>query len=384
MSNFELTGIGRAMLERAEPVTAVRAHIASYWGVADGKSLTRVSILGAAEEGRRLAAICRERGIMVNQIVDDHPERKGTNISGIEVKSVKELEVTDRAQPIVLATHQLLSPMRRLRTAGYSRVIPFAALEAVAEERFPPHMFYEHWCAEIAKHREEILALYDCFADRKSIKVLDHVLDFRLTFDPEAIAGVIEPQYYFPEDLIRFGVDEVFVDGGAYDGDTIETFSRLTGDRFERIFAFEPDRRTHKRLMTRFAEDARIETIGKGLYDHTTELYFHNLGTRGSVLVDNAEQGIRVEVTSIDEVLAGGRASYIKMNIEGAELAALEGAAETIRRHAPKLAIAAYHRPSDLWEIPNRILSISPNYRLYLRQHGYGVIETVVHAIPNA
>ena len=74
--------------------------------------------------------------------------------------------------------------------------------------------------------------------------------------------------------------------------------------------------------------------------------------------------------------------TYIKMNIEGAEIDALKGAAGSIARWTPKLAIAVYHRPSDLWQIAEVVRGLNPNYDLYLRQHDGGVIETVLYALP--
>ncbi|MEM7406146.1 MAG: FkbM family methyltransferase [Pseudomonadota bacterium] len=381
MNLVNVRGNGRQMLEQAQNAASYRDHVGKAWGIAADGRLDRLAILGAAEEGQRLAGICRAAGIEVTQIVDDHPDRRGTIVEGTTVVPVEELNVSAGAPPLVLATHQLLSPMRRVLEQGLERVIPFAALETVAPERFPPHMFYTNWCEELEQHRSEILALYDLFADERSRQVLDRVLDFRVTFNPEAIADVIEPQYYFPEDLIVFGDDEVFVDGGAFDGDTIETFARLTDNRFAGVYAFEPDKATHARLAARFAADDRVTAIPKGLFDRSTELYFDNAGTRGSVIVESADDGIRIDVTSIDEVAAGDPVTYIKLNIEGAELPALDGARRTIEQYRPTLAVAVYHRPADLWEIPRKIKSILPDYDLYLRQHGYGVVETAVYAI---
>jgi uncharacterized protein YqjF (DUF2071 family) len=78
------------------------------------------------------------------------------------------------------------------------------------------------------------------------------------------------------------------------------------------------------------------------------------------------------------------RVTFIKMNIEGAEIDALKGAARTIRRWQPKLAISAYHRPSDLWRIPRLVRWLSESYGLYLRQHDGGVIETVLYGLPRS
>ena len=87
-----------------------------------------------------------------------------------------------------------------------------------------------------------------------------------------------------------------------------------------------------------------------------------------------------MNVIALDELLAGERATFIKMNIEGAEIDALYGAQNTIRRWLPKLAISVYHRPTDLWRIPQLVRELSDKYDLFLRQHDGGVIETVLYA----
>ncbi len=88
-----------------------------------------------------------------------------------------------------------------------------------------------------------------------------------------------------------------------------------------------------------------------------------------------------IEVTSIDKVLQGKEATFIKMDIEGSELAALQGAKETIQKYRPKLAISLYHKPEDMLEIPNYILNIVPDYKLYLRHYATNLWETVLYAI---
>ena len=88
-------------------------------------------------------------------------------------------------------------------------------------------------------------------------------------------------------------------------------------------------------------------------------------------------------VTTIDEVLGERRLTYVKMNIEGAEIDALQGGRNAIRKWQPRLALSIYHRPSDLWRIPQLVLELDPGYRLYLRQHDGGIIETVLYALPS-
>lgn len=72
--------------------------------------------------------------------------------------------------------------------------------------------------------------------------------------------------------------------------------------------------------------------------------------------------------------------TFIKMDIEGAEMEALEGAQKTIERCKPKLAISIYHKEDDLWEIPYYILKKYPWYKIYIRHYALTTNETVMYA----
>ena len=88
-----------------------------------------------------------------------------------------------------------------------------------------------------------------------------------------------------------------------------------------------------------------------------------------------------VKAVCIDDVLYKEKVSFIKMDIEGSELAALKGCKKIITRNNPKLAICVYHKSEDLIEIPKFILSINPNYKLFLRNYAPSATETVLYAI---
>lgn len=71
----------------------------------------------------------------------------------------------------------------------------------------------------------------------------------------------------------------------------------------------------------------------------------------------------------MDDELSDERITYIKMDIEGAELKALKGAEETLKRCKPKLAICVYHNTSDFWRVPQYIKSINSEYKIFLKHH---------------
>ena len=97
-------------------------------------------------------------------------------------------------------------------------------------------------------------------------------------------------------------------------------------------------------------------------------------------LLESNNDVVKVQVTAMDEVIKD-RVSFIKMDIEGAELRALRGAKYLIQKYKPKLAISIYHKPEDIIDIPNYIVDLVPEYKFYIRQYSYGYCETVLYAI---
>ena len=86
-----------------------------------------------------------------------------------------------------------------------------------------------------------------------------------------------------------------------------------------------------------------------------------------------------VEALKIDDI--GGHPTLIKMDIEGAEEAALEGARCTILDRKPKLTFSIYHRPFDPIILTEKVLSIRSDYKFYMRHHTMGIWDTVLYAI---
>ncbi len=202
--------------------------------------------------------------------------------------------------------------------------------------------------------------------------------------DGTAWYDATEGRQYFDLPYLTYGENEVFVDGGSCDGTSAVRFAQQCGKRYKKILCFEPDRRNIERvrqnLLSRDIGD--FEIIGKGLWDREQELSFVANGTADShIAAGGEENAVKIEVTSLDEVLYGSEASFIKMDIEGAEKNALKGARNTIVKYKPKLAVCVYHKPEDIWELPRLILEMREDYRLYLRHYSAGDTETVLYAV---
>jgi len=175
---------------------------------------------------------------------------------------------------------------------------------------------------------------------------------------------------------------EIFIDCGAFDGDTVKRFIKFCKGKYEKIYSFEPNPSQYENTL-RNIKDAgiqRVEVIKKGVWSCETVLKFLE-NRAGSNINDSGTTAI--EVTAIDIVVPESEnVTFIKMDVEGAEMEALKGAANTIRRCKPKLAVCIYHKPQDIIEIPTYIMALCPEYKLYIRHHFINGWETVLYALP--
>ena len=186
---------------------------------------------------------------------------------------------------------------------------------------------------------------------------------------------------YFDPDIMSYRPDEVFIDGGAFDGSTSRMFAKVTGGAYKKILAFEPG--AENMGYFRYRDDRehleRMEVIQKGLWSSAATLHFADDGTQGARISESG--GVSVETAAIDGLEIADEITFIKMDVEGAELEALKGARETILKNHPKLTICLYHKPEDIFEIPRYILSLSADYRFYLRHYQLSDCETLLYAV---
>lgn len=214
------------------------------------------------------------------------------------------------------------------------------------------------------------------FFDNDSKKRLEQIVQYRAN-GTQYWDGMFDGAAYF-QDVFSFTDSEVFIDGGAYIGDTIDEFLKYTKGKFRKIYAFEPDELNYKALVEKYGKEDKIACVPDGLWSSNTTLKFSGCCDDASKITEEGE--ISVSCKSIDEFIAD-RVSFIKMDIEGSELEALKGAEKTIRTYHPKLAICIYHKYDDLWTIPLYLHEIVPEYRFYIRHHSLSCSDTVLYAV---
>ena len=218
--------------------------------------------------------------------------------------------------------------------------------------------------------------------DAESKSTLENIVNFRLSQDMSFMKFYPDRQFYqYFEPFLNLS-NETFVDVGGFDGLTSFQFVNYCNDPVKIIF-FEPDGDNMAVAKSRLAlVGCAVDFFQMGLSEKPQQLRFSNSGST-STITENGD--IIIDTNSIDNVLqsySNDDKFYIKMDIEGWELSALEGAKETIKNKRPKLAICVYHKPNDLLDIYNYVKAINPSYKVYLRHYTEGIDETVMYFIP--
>ena len=219
----------------------------------------------------------------------------------------------------------------------------------------------------IAKNEERFDRAYSLLADEKSKKTFLDVLNFKVSGKPEYLFACRSEKDEVYRNILKLSKKESIVDLGAYDGDTIREFLHFTGGEYRRIFAFEPDEKNFKKLAKKTEGMSALSLFNLGAWNKKETLHFEKKAGRSS---HKSETGVPINFDSVDNVITEP-VSFIKMDIEGAEKKALDGAKETIKKYKPKLYVCAYHRNEDFFALPEKILSLNPDYNIFLRHHPY-------------
>ena len=187
-------------------------------------------------------------------------------------------------------------------------------------------------------------------------------------------------QYF---DVFQPTEHEVFVDAGAYDGMTSKDFLLWCQGKYNKIFMFEPNADMEYFCLSNLEISDNVEFRGKGLWTKDTYLKFNNSQDSSSVeeVPCNSKEYDFVQVCSIDSELKDENVTFIKMDIEGSELKALQGAQKTIKSLKPRMAISVYHKLDDIINIMDYLFKLNPEYRYYLRHYSACQWETVLYAI---
>lgn len=189
-------------------------------------------------------------------------------------------------------------------------------------------------------------------------------------------------------DYINYSSIRTIIEGGVFDGsDTIELYERIKKDG--RLIGFEPFYQKALQGVNEkfFKSTSAVQIYPYALWNKQEQLSFY-VNESGSSLTGgiNRQEELKVMAVRLDDFVKEqkiNKVDYLKMDIEGAETAALEGAAETIRNHRPQIAVSIYHKKEHLYEIPLFLKELIPDSRCHLGQYTASFVDSVFYLIPN-
>lgn len=352
----------------------------------------KIVLFGAGGFGRLINRKLRELGIPPIAFADNNPSLWGTKIEDTEILSPMDAASRYARSAVFLvsiwngeAADRMSDRVRELKSLGCMVVLPFGFLFWKYHQTFLPHFCLD--CPNKALDQKKLIrAAMQLWSDQDSREEYLAQVEFRTSLDFDSISRVVEGRHYFPLDLYSLKQDEVFIDCGAFDGDTIVDFVHETSGCFKNLVAFEPDPITYPSLLTRVQQlssdiRAKIQLSQEAIGRKPGKIAFEATGTMLSTTGSGTSV---VPVNDLDSALAFIDPTFIKLDIEGFELEALMGASGVLSRARPILAVSAYHAQDHLWRIPLLLSSLLPDqYQFFLRPHGAESWDLVCYAVPD-
>jgi FkbM family methyltransferase len=229
----------------------------------------------------------------------------------------------------------------------------------------------------IKKHMDDLLWLFVRLEDARSKNVLFAILSNWVDMEGESLALYRERKYpsYYDLEIFPKRQGEVFVDMGAFTGDSAKDFIDSYGTDYSKIYCYDITPDTFAKMQENLQHYPRIECRQKGVGAEPGQLFLtqHSGYPSASQVTSTGEQA--VDIVRIDDDVPE-RVTFLKMDIEGAEQDALRGCVRQIRENHPRLAICTYHGHEDLVMVPRIIDEINPNYKFYMRYNGGTVFAT--------
>ncbi len=219
----------------------------------------------------------------------------------------------------------------------------------------------------LTENEEKINKAYSILSDEKSKEVFKNYVNFQYSGKLKYLFGMESDIADAFNDYLQLSEDESFIDIGAYRGDTVEQFLHFTNEKYSNILAIEPDRKTFNKLLENCKNLKDFEALNGAVTFKSGTVEFSSVAGRQSTI----GTGTEIPAFTLNKLAEKFTPTYIKIDAEGAEIDILNGGAELLSRHKPKIKIATYHKNRDIFEIPILLTKLNENYKIYMCHHPY-------------
>lgn len=341
-----------------------------------------VWIFGAGNFGRDVCKILHHKGFEIHGFIESNP--KYETVSDLPVLTWDQLKNYHTNSQLVIGIFNRGTPLNELealaRSAGFTDIfMPWHLYNQIGQE-----LGWRFWLSKsktIVDNQSLLKETYESLADKESKQCLLDICSFRLGQHLAYGNFKHNEEQYFNNLTLNLSSNKRirYIDGGAYNGDTFLDLANQV--EVGSSYLFEPDPDNFHSLVETISEHSdKVMCLPLALSDHHEVLSFNAGNGEGGAI--SADGNVHIATVALDELLPNHNIDFIKLDVEGAEIQALKGGIELIKRSQPILAISLYHKPQDIWEIPLFVRKLLPNHKLYIRQHYYNSFDSVLYAVP--
>lgn len=352
----------------------------------------KILIYGAGGYGKRVIRLLIKYNLKDNiiAICDSNPDKWNKEIYGKKVMNIKSIKFDEPVLAIIASEckkeiYEILKnyPVEIYKEVNYQKFMEekmsMYYFKEEAENRIGFNLkWFDEW-KRLSENKElDISNIINSLSDEKSKLIIENRIKFYCSGDINYIYNIsVDNSEYFDEQILDLSDNEIFVDCGSYIGDTIESFLENVRN-YRKIYAFEPDQYNYYKLKEKFGKEEKIILYNCGVGKENATLSFSQDGNMWSSIDDTGN--VEVKIKRMDNII-DEKVTMIKMDIEGSELSALEGAQNIIKKYKPQLVICIYHKIEDIVTIPAYIKRLVPEYKLYIRQYDDTLFQTVLYAV---
>ncbi len=321
------------------------------WGVGDMASEVYEYL---SEEGIKVDAVC----------VDDGFYEKDMSFNGYRVERLSDIELRYNEYNVIVG-HSYYENIDCFKNSHKSIKEVFA----LCSVSYGAHEITD--IEYIRERIEEYERVYNLLEDDLSRNCFIQFLNARISGDYRYVLNAFgKYMNYFNNDLFRVESNEVYIDIGAYDGDSIKLFLKESNGKFGYIYALEPDNSSRNKLIDYINKEKLHDVIvsSNGAWNSKRKLCFDSDSTQESSFIMDESDGESIDVDRVDDMFDYKQPpTLIKINYFYGVEEGIEGCSELLKKYRPKVACTVGFDADRIRTIPNIIHEINSDYKIYLR-----------------
>jgi len=317
------------------------------------------------------------KGIKVSKIVVDKKYKNKKSFLGKKIYTLESILKNINKYKIIIGFPNYPKVIKKFKNLNLENFI----IIDVPDFLNIPKKFMDY--SFIKKNRVKLEKAYNLLDDKLSKRTFINSINTKLTGDVKYLFPQVRFDHlYFTKENFPRKKQEVLLDVGGYNGDSIKDLHNITSGNYNHIISLEPFPKMFKDLKSTIKDlkiKNRCSPIQIGAWSKKTELSFTKTINNIDSKIEK-KGNFKINVDRIDSILSkiNHSVTFIKLDINGAEFNALKGASETIKKNKPFIAVKM-HVKEDFYRIPILLKKISPTIKLKLRQRNFMSMMLVLY-----